>query len=94
MRSLVEELRRREAAAREEAEELRRRIAQTKASGRGRGRLSPLVITRETVDEVPSEAGPQASSAAMTEQTAGRGPVTCLRPGAGGAAMAGGSWAC
>src|SRR6266568_1578514 len=64
MGSLVDELQRREAAARAEAEELRGQIAQL--TGRLAGvedRLSRLVITRETVDEVLSEAGPEASPA-------------------------------
>src|SRR6266700_3364491 len=70
MGSLVDELQRREAAARAEAEELRGQIAQL--TGRLAGvedRLSRLVITRETVDEVLSEAGPEASPAVMADGT-------------------------
>ena len=69
MGSLIDELQRREAAAREEAEELRGRIAQlTERLAGVEERLSRLVITRETVDEVLSEAGPDASPAAMPEE--------------------------
>jgi hypothetical protein len=50
MGSLIEELRRREAAARAEAEALRGRIAQlTECLAGAEERLSRLVITRETV---------------------------------------------
>src|SRR5258708_22089999 len=69
MGSLIDELQRREAAAREEAEELRGRIAQLAERLAGvEERLSRLVIARETVDEVLSEAGAGASPAG-----AGRG---------------------
>lgn len=57
MGSLIDELR--EAAAREEAEDLRGQIAQlTERLAGVEERLSRLVIARETVDEVLSEAGP------------------------------------
>jgi hypothetical protein len=67
MGSLIGELRRREAAAREEAEELRGRIAQlTERLARVEERLSRLVITRETVDQVLNEeAGAEAAPAAV-----------------------------
>jgi hypothetical protein len=58
MSSLIGELQRREAATPEEAEELRRRIAQL--TGRlvwAEERLSRLVIIRETVEEVLNGAG-------------------------------------
>jgi hypothetical protein len=56
--SLIDELQRREAAARAEAEELRGRIAELAECLAGvEERLSRLVITREMVDEVLSEAG-------------------------------------
>src|SRR5258708_23557561 len=65
MGSLIDELQRREAAAREETEELRGRIAQLAERLAGvEERLSRLVIARETVDEVLSEAGAVASPAA------------------------------
>ncbi|MGH3405443.1 MAG: hypothetical protein ACRDRJ_23555 [Streptosporangiaceae bacterium] len=76
MGSLIDELQRREAAARAEAEELRGRIAEL--AGRLAGveeRLSRLVITREMVDEVLSEAGTDVAPAVGLEVTA--------RPGAG-----------
>jgi len=68
MGSLIDELQRREAAAREEAEELRGQIAQlTERLAGVEERLSRLVIARETVDEVLSEAGAEASSVGMPE---------------------------
>ena len=68
MGSLIDELQRREAAAREEAEGLRGQIAQlTERLAGVEERLSRLVITRETVDEVLSEAGAEASSAVMPD---------------------------
>jgi hypothetical protein len=73
MGSLVDELRRREAAACAEAEELRGRIAQLAERLAGvEEQLSRLVIARETVDEVLSEAGADVLPAAGTEVT---GPV-------------------
>src|SRR5260370_30258656 len=76
MGSVMDELRRREAAARAEAEELRGRIAELAERLAGvEERLSRLVITREMVDEVLSEAGAGVSPAAEPEVTA--------RPGAG-----------
>jgi len=61
MGSLIDELQRREAAARAEAEELRGRIAElTEQLARAEERLSRLVITRQTVDEVLGEAGADA----------------------------------
>jgi chromosome segregation ATPase len=65
MGSLVDELQRREAAARAEAEELRGQIAQLAERLAGvEERLSRLVITRETVDEVLSGPAAQAVSPA------------------------------
>jgi len=61
MGSLIDELQRREAAARQEAEELRERIAQlTERLAQAEERLSRLVITRETVDEVLNGSGTEA----------------------------------
>ena len=61
MGSLFDELQRRETAARVEAEELRGRIVElTEQLARAEERLSRLVITRQTVDEVLSEAGADA----------------------------------
>jgi cell division septum initiation protein DivIVA len=68
--SLIDELQRREAAARAEAEELRGRIAElTERLARAEERLSRLVIARETVDEVLSEAGADALPAVERELT-------------------------
>ena len=68
MGSLIDELQRREAAAREEAEELRGRIAQLAERLAGvEERLSRLVIARETVAEVLSEAGAEASPVAVPD---------------------------
>jgi hypothetical protein len=61
MGSLIDELQRRESVARAEAEELRGQIAQlTERLAGVEDRLSRLVITGETVDEVLSEAVPEA----------------------------------
>ena len=66
MGSLVDELRRREAAAREEAEELRGRIAQLAERLAGvEERLSRLVITRETVEEVLNGSGAEVAPATV-----------------------------
>jgi chromosome segregation ATPase len=71
MGSLIDELQRREAAARAEAEGLRGQIAQLAERLAGvEERLSRLVITRETVDEVLSEAGAEASPAVMPDAEA------------------------
>jgi hypothetical protein len=57
MGSLLEELARREAAARRRIEGLREQIAElTERLGSEEGRLSRLVITRETVEEILGEA--------------------------------------
>ena len=58
MGSLIEELRRREAAARQEADELRVEIARLNGLlARAEERLSRLEITRETVTEILGGAG-------------------------------------
>jgi len=76
MGSLPDELHRREAAAGAEAEELRGRIAQLAERLAGvEERLSRLVIARETVDEVLSEAGADVPPAV--------GPQVTGPPGAG-----------
>ena len=65
MGSLIDELQRREAAARAEAEELRGQIAQLAERLAGvEERLSRLVIAREMVDEVLNEAAAEVSPAA------------------------------
>ena len=64
MGSLIDELQRREAAAREEAEELRGQIAQlTERLAGAEERVSRLVIARETVAEVLNGSGAGATSA-------------------------------
>jgi hypothetical protein len=84
MGSLIDELQRREAAARQEAEELRGQIAQlTGRLAQVEERLSRLVITRETVDEVLSEAGagvppPEEPEATVTPGTGYPRPVGVL----------------
>jgi hypothetical protein len=76
MGSLIDELQRREAAARAEAEGLRGQIAQlTERLAGVEERLSRLVIARETVDEVLSEADVDVPPTAEPQVTA--------RPGAG-----------
>jgi hypothetical protein len=75
MGSLIDELQRREAAAREEAEGLRGQIAQlTERLAGVEERLSRLVITRETVDEVLNGSGAEASSAVMPDGAAASRP--------------------
>ncbi len=66
MGSLIDELQRREAAAREEAEDLRGRIAQLAERLAGvEERLSRLVIARETVEEVLNGSGAEAAPATV-----------------------------
>ena len=75
MGSLVDELQRREAAARAEAEGLRGQIALlTERLAGVEERLSRLVIAWETVDEVLSEAGAEASSAVVPDGAAASRP--------------------
>ena len=62
MGPLIDELQRREAAARGEAEDLRGRIEQlTERLAQVEERLSRLVIARETVDELLGETGAAAA---------------------------------
>src|SRR6266480_4155488 len=84
MGSLIDELQRREAAARAGAEELRRRIAElAEQLAQAEERLSRLVIARETVEEVldsaATEIAPVSPAAEQPEGTAlpgpGRSPV-------------------
>jgi hypothetical protein len=66
MGSLIDELQRREAAARQEAEDLRGQIAQlAERLAQAEERLSRLVITRETVDEVLTGSGAEATPATV-----------------------------
>lgn len=74
MGSLIDELQRREAEARAEAEELRGRIAELAERLAGvEERLSRLVITRETVDEVLNGAGADVPPEPGPQVTAGPG---------------------
>ena len=92
MASLIEELRRREAAARQEADELRGEIARLKERlARAEERLSRLEITRETVAEILGgagtdeaavrEAGPAAADPAAAGSPIGVVTVPPWRPG-------------
>ncbi|MGW3985382.1 hypothetical protein [Streptomyces mirabilis] len=78
MSSLIEELRRREAAARQEADELRREIAEL--SGRLAGaekRVSKLEFARETVAEILGESAPDRAEGVLgrrEERAADREP--------------------
>jgi chromosome segregation ATPase len=83
MGSLIDELKRREAAAREEAEEVRGRIAQlAERLARAEEWLSRLVIARETVEEVLNGAGsePEPASAAVAPDGAGPSRFGYLSP--------------
>jgi hypothetical protein len=72
--SLIDELRRREAAAREEAEELRAGIAQlAERLARLEERLSRLVIARETVEEALSGVGGRPVPGPPTQSPGSRG---------------------
>jgi hypothetical protein len=85
MGSLIDELRRREAAARGEAEELRGRIAElAERLARAEERLSRLVITRETVEEVLDGAAAEMAPVPAAEQLEGR-----ALPGPGRSPVAG-----
>lgn len=83
MGSLLDELERREAEARAEAEELRGRIAElTERLAVAEERLARLVITRETVEDVlsapvrDSSPGPAAGQpAGVVPAVPGRSPV-------------------
>ncbi len=75
MGSLIEELQRREAAARQEADELRGEIARlNERLARAEERLSRLEITRETVAEVLGAERPVAGRGAAAAAAAGTAP--------------------
>ncbi|MFI6339841.1 hypothetical protein [Streptomyces sp. NPDC050535] len=80
MSSLIEELHRREAAAREEAARIRREIdALTERLAEAEERLSRLEIARETVAEILGEAGAdrvKGSSATVPVRAEDAGPVS------------------
>jgi len=80
MGSLIDELQRREAVARAEAEELRGRIAElAERLAQAEERLSRLVITRETVEEVLDSAATEIAPVSLAaEQLEG---MALARPG-------------
>ncbi len=81
MASLIEELRRREAAARQEADELRGEIARlTERLARAEERLSRLEITRETVAEIVGGAGTDEATAGREADPAAADPVPSGSP--------------
>jgi hypothetical protein len=91
MGSLIEELQRREAAARQEADELRGEIARlTERLARAEERLARLEITRETVAEIlggagtgqpvaGQEAGPAAEAASAGSLVTGGSTIGVVR---------------
>jgi hypothetical protein len=90
MGSLIDELKRRETAAHAEAEELRGRIAElTEQLAQVEERLSRLVITRQTVDEVLSEAGADTLPAAEPGLGGATAGTLAGDRGSDGAAVAG-----
>jgi hypothetical protein len=84
MGSLIEELQRREAAARQEVDELRGEIARLNDRlARAGERLSRLEITRETVTEILGGAGAERPTGQVAEAAADTAPA--------GSRLAGGS---
>ena len=76
MSSLIEELQRREAAARQEADELRGEIARlNERLARAEETLSRLEITRETVTEILGDAGAGQAAEAAGPVPAGSRPA-------------------
>jgi len=82
MGSLIEELQRGEAAARQEADELRGEVARlNERLARAEERLSRLEITRETVTEILGGAGAEWPMAGQgVEVAAGAGPAPAGSP--------------
>jgi hypothetical protein len=81
MASLIEELRRREAAARQEADELRGEIARlTERLARAEERLSRLEITRETVAEIVGGAGTDKATAGREAEPTAADPAPSGSP--------------
>jgi len=76
MASLIEELQQREAAARQEVDELRGEIARlTERLARAEERLSRLEITRETVADILGEAGTDEATAGREAEPAPADPA-------------------
>src|SRR5258707_8240463 len=92
MSSLIEELQRREAAARQEVDELRGEIARLNDRlARAEEALSRLEITRETVAEILGGAGPERPAAGQGGGAAAvGGPRPAAPPGARGPPARGG----
>src|SRR5258707_10311537 len=85
MGSLIEELQRREAAARQEVDELRGEIARlNERLARAEEALSRLEITRETVAEILGGAGAERPAAGQVAEVAAAGPVPAGSRVAGG----------
>jgi hypothetical protein len=85
MGSLIEELRRREAAARQEADELRGEIARlNERLARAEERLSRLEITRETVAEILGGVGTDQPTGQEAEPVAAAGAASAGSLVAGG----------
>jgi hypothetical protein len=81
MASLIEELRRREAAARQEADELRGEIARlTERLARAEERLSRLEVTRETVAEILGGTGTDEATAGREAEQAAADPAPAGSP--------------
>ena len=88
MASLIEELQRREAAARHEVDELRGEIARlTERLARAEERLSRLEITRETVTEILGGAGTDEAAAGREAESA----AGAADPAPAGSRLVGGS---
>jgi hypothetical protein len=87
MGSLIEELQRREAAARQEADELRSEIARlSERLARAEEALARLEVTRETVTEILGDAGAGQAAGAAGPVPAGGSPIGAVtvppwRPG-------------
>jgi hypothetical protein len=87
MGSLIEELQRREAAARQEADELRSEITRlTERLARAEERLSRLEITRETVAEILGGVAAERATAGQVAE-----PAAAADPAPAGSRLAGGS---
>src|SRR5260370_3940660 len=91
MSSLIEELQRREAAARQEVDELRGEIARlNERLARAEEALSRLEITRETVAEILGGAGAEPPGAGQVADAAAVGCAAPARsPGVPGSPVSG-----
>jgi hypothetical protein len=88
MASLIEELQRREAAARQEVDELRGEVARANERlARAEERLSRLEITRETVTEILGGVGADEAMAGRQAEPAAADPAPASSGLAGGSAI-------